>query len=183
MSSLAGNTYRRLIGALLAAVVCVVSGCVYAPQSPESRARTSPKAVQMPPGEGLLAVKVAINRPQVSPFFRKWNTLVLWNEDQQKEYRLDDRSDSSAMHAFFVDHLPPGKYNIRGLYSEAANGYYEFNSRANAKQVFPSFSIAADRMTDLGTIAYIRAHYPAVSNRYAWGQVYAPQDYPAKLRQ
>jgi len=183
MAFSAGKNYKRPIGALLAAVACLASGCTSPPVTSETRAELSPKAVQLAAGDGMLAVKVAINRQQVNRYFKKFHTLVVWNADRQQEFVLVDRSDSSATHSYFAGSLPPGTYAIRAIKSEVDNAQVEGWYRPDVKERFPGFTVAAGRLTDLGSIAFIRAHDPPGTGRHAWGQVDAPYDQAAELRQ
>ena len=183
MSRLIRNNYRRLTGAAVLVLACAMSACVTPPITSETRAQTSPKTLQLASGDGLLAIKIAINRPQVSPLFRKFTTLAVWNEGLQKEFELKDFADPGASHAFFVGSLPPGSYTVRAIRGEVSNPMIEASIRTAANEKFPVFTVAAGRLTDLGNIAYIRAHYPATSTQYHLGQVYAPHDRQAELRQ
>jgi hypothetical protein len=174
---------RHLIGAAFAMVAFMMSGCAFSPVTAESRLSALPNAVQLKPGQGILAVKLAVNRPQVSMYFKKWKTLLVRNEDLDEDFALYDRSDFAASHAFFVDSLPPGTYSVREIKSEAASLALEVWSKAKVDGVFPKFTVAAGRLTDLGTIAYIRAHYPSSSRQHDWGQAHSLMDRPTVLRQ
>ena len=184
MASLGGKLVgRHVVTAAFAVIMGMMSGCAFSPVTPESRVKSSPKAVQLESGKGLLAVKIAGNRPQVSIYFKKWNTLVVRNENLQENFSLYDRSDWAASHALFVDSLPAGTYSVREIKSEGGNLAVELSSNTKVSDAFPTFTVAAGRMTDLGTIAYIRAHQPAGTRQYRWGQVHSPVDRPNELRQ
>lgn len=174
---------RYLAGVAVLILACATSACVSPPITSETRAQTSPKTLQLASGDGLLAIKIAVNRPQVSPLFRKFTTLAIWNERLEKEFELKDYADPGASHAFFVGSLPSGLYSLRAIKGEVSNAMIEASIRTDANEKFPKFTVAAGRLTDLGSIAYIRAHYPATSIQYHLGQVYAPNDRQAELRQ
>lgn len=183
MSSLVRQHTKRMVGAAVLALACITSACVSPPVTPETRAESSPKALRMSPGEGMVVVKLATNRPQVSRLFRKFHSIVVWNENQEKEYVLGDHADAWASHGFFAKGLPLGRYTIRDIKSEVSNGMIEGWFRTNPKDVFPSFTVAPGRLTDLGNIVYVRPHGPAASNRHAWAHVHTPHDRADALRQ
>jgi hypothetical protein len=161
------------------AAALILAGCAV---TPEQRAKNAPGAVQLAADQGLIALKITSNRPAVSTFFGKWNALSLRNVDTKESFTLTDRADSSAGHSLFVQALPAGRYALEGV-GNAAYGAATITSRADASGAFPMFRVAAGQLTDLGTLAYMRRHFPVNTPVYYWGQVESPLDRQAILRQ
>jgi hypothetical protein len=168
---------KALLGAALSALL--LAGCA---ASPEQRAKSAPGAVQVAPEQGLLALKITTNRPMVSQFFAKWTTLNIRNSETKEAFTLIDRADSSAGHSLFVHPLPAGQYAIEGVFNSAV-GAMTITSGADASKAFPTFRVAAGQLTDLGSLAYIRKHFPQTTRAFKWGQVDSPLDRQALLRQ
>lgn len=180
MSQQAVPRVRNLIrtiafGALLAAL----GGCAI---SPETRSQSAPSALRLETGQGLLALKITSNRPAVSTFFAKWTTLRVRNTESKDTITVVNRSDSSAGHSLFLQPLPPGTYEIESVGNQAS-GWLTITESAKAGQALPRFRVASGQLTDLGTLVYVRKHYPVDSSQFRWAQEDSPFDRTAVLRQ
>lgn len=162
-------------GALLA----LLGGCAI---SPETRTKSAPSALRLEPGQGLIALKITSNRPAVSTFFLKWTTLRVKNTESRDTTTVVDRSDSSAGHSLFLLPLPPGTYEIEAVGNQAS-GWLTITESAKAGQSLPRFRVASGQLTDLGTLVYVRKHYPVSSTQFRWAQQDSPFDRTAVFRQ
>jgi len=161
------------------ALLALTAGCAI---TPEARMQTAPGSIRLADGQGVLALKVTSNRPSVSTFFAKWTTLRVTNTDRNEQFTLTDRSDSSAGHSLFVESLPAGAYLIDAVGNQAS-GWLTITEGAKAGASFPGFRIAGGQLTHLGTLVYVRKHFPINSAEYRWGQSDSPFDREAALRQ
>ena len=170
---------RWLALGVVAFVLQFSAGCA---MTPEARAKYAPGAVQVSPGQGLVALKITGNRPGVSTFFGKWATLRVQNLSTKETFALSDRSDSSAPHSLFVEALPAGTYSIDAVGNQAS-GWLTITEGARARGTFPTFKIADGHITNLGTLAYIRNHYPVDTAQFQWGELESPFDQTSIVRQ
>jgi hypothetical protein len=172
--------FRRCMALVLAATLFfLVGGCAV---TPETRAKSAPGAVQITPGQGLLALKITANRLGVGTFFGKWHFLRVRNLESQEIITIGNRADSSAEHSLFVQGLSSGTYQLESV-NNMASGAMTLTQSAKATEIFPTFKIADGQLTDLGALAYVRKHYPINTNLFRWGQVESPLDRQAVLRQ
>lgn len=161
------------------ASLALMAGCAI---TPETRMQTAPASLRLAEGQGVLALKVTSNRPSVSTFFPKWSTLRVTNIELNEKFTLSDRSDSSAGNSLFIDTLPAGSYVIEAV-GNLASGAITISEGAAAGPNFPGFKIANGQLTHLGTLVYVRKHFPVNSSEYRWAQSDSPFDREAALRQ
>jgi photosystem II stability/assembly factor-like uncharacterized protein len=152
---------------VLALLLHFLTGCAI---TPETRAQAAPIAVTPSQDEGIVTLKISTNRSTVSLFFVKWTMLRIRNLETDKKFTLYDKADSFRSYSLFVDALPNGTYSIES-FGNIASGWLTVSSSASARDSFPTFTIASGQLTELGTITYIRAHFPVNSSLFAWGQL------------
>ena len=167
---------RSLHIVLAIAFITLLAGCAI---TPETRARSAPAALRLAPAEGLVALKITANRPTVNMHFHrfKWTMLTVRNVDTRVATTIDDRSDWSAEHSLFLQPLPAGVYEIEALVGG------NLTWRAKARHDLPTFRIEPGKLTELGTLAHVRRHFPVDSNQFIWVQQSSPLDREAVLRQ
>jgi len=181
-SMVSGRGRGWLSAGLLACLVAwatLLGGCAV---TAETRAKSAPGALKLEADQGLLALKITSNRPAVSTFFVKWSTLRVKNVATQETTAILERSDSSAGHALFVQPLPAGEYQVEAVGNQAS-GWMTITEGARAGQVLPRFRIEPRRLTDLGTLVYVRRHYPINSSLFRWAQQDSPHDRTGVMRQ
>lgn len=171
---------RSLLLVGLATALCALQiGCAV---TPEKRAKSAPASLRLDPTQGLMALKITCNRQMTSTFFVKWTTLRVKNIESNATTIVDDRADSSAAHSLFLAPLPAGVYEVEGVGNESS-GWLTLTASANAGQALPRFRVESGRLTELGTLAYIRHHFPVNSAWFRWGQQNSRFDREAVLRQ
>lgn len=153
------------------AVALLLSGCAV---SSEFRAKSEPAAVGFEEQKGVLMIKGGSNR-NIGTFFGKWQMLTVRNIDSDKTYSISDRSTPSALHSLFVGSLPPGTYQLERFNSES-HGYISLYSSADAGVRFGRFRIESGRVTDLGSILYIRPYYPINTSAYRLMFIAVPEE-------
>jgi hypothetical protein len=167
------------ITVMLGALAVLVSGCAV---SPENRAQSAPSALRLEQKQGLMSLKITSNRPTVSTFFTKWTTLRVTNIESKVTTTVVDRSDSSAGHSLFIQPLPSGTYEVESV-GNGASGWLTITETAKAGQALPRFRVTEGQLTDLGTLVYVRKHFPVNSTLFRWAQHDSPFDRGAVLRQ
>jgi hypothetical protein len=161
---------------LATALIVLLAGCAI---TPETRAKSAPAALWLDSSEGLMALKITSNRPTINTFHFKWTTLKVRNVDTQVTTIVDDRSDSSAAPSLFLQPLSAGFYEIEELVSWSGAQ----SITAGAKNFLPTFRIEPGKLTELGTLACVRRHFPVDSKLFWWAQQSSPFDREAVLRQ
>ncbi|WP_341888215.1 hypothetical protein [Variovorax sp. YR752] len=162
------SSLLRLTIASWLAACFLLSGCAISPISPEERARNAPSSLQLTSAQGVVSLKMTSNRARVSTYFSQWSRLWVKNLETSDLTSLSNRSDSIENHSFFVGALPAGTYEIHSVES-SASGMATLTNFADASDALPGFAVAAGQLTDLGTVAFIRKHYPVESREFRWG--------------
>lgn len=163
-----GSSLLRLAIAPCLTAALLLSGCAISPISPEERAKNALSSLQLTSAQGVVSLKMTSNRARVSTYFSQWTRLRVKNLETSDLTSLSNRSDSIENHSLFVGALPAGTYEIHSVES-SASGMATLTSFADASDAFPGFAVAAGQLTDLGTIAFIRKHYPVDSREFRWG--------------
>ncbi|PIF76825.1 hypothetical protein CLU95_3993 [Variovorax sp. 54] len=161
------SLFRLMIAPWLT-VSLLLSGCAIAPISPEERAKNAPGSLQLTSAQGVVSLKITSNRARVSTYFSQWSKLWVKNLETSGLTSLSNRSDSIENHSLFVGALLAGTYEIHSVES-SASGMATLTNFADASDVLPGFAVAAGQLTDLGTIAFMRKHYPVDSREFQWG--------------
>ena len=154
---------------LLAIVlIAMAAGCAV---SPEQRAILEPQTVALEPQHGLVMLKVASNR-NVDTFFAKWQSVKVREISSDKTHWLSDRSPPQAAYSLYVGSLPPGKYVLEKFDNQAHGAISIFVSAALGAKL-GRFEVKEGRITDLGSLIFLRDYYPVGSTRYrlAFAQV------------
>lgn len=146
---------------VVSTALATLSGCAV---TPEQRARLEPQAVKFVPKQGVAMVKVASNR-NIGTFFGKWQTLRIQNTETEETFDLSDRSPPHALHSFYVGSVPAGTYQLVKFDSQA-HGAISIISTAAIGPRAGRFKVAEGSVTDLGTILYLRPHYPLGTRLY-----------------
>ncbi|WP_147400455.1 WD40/YVTN/BNR-like repeat-containing protein [Acidovorax cavernicola] len=162
-----GSLLRLAIAPWLTAAL-LLSGCAIPQVSPEERAKNAPSSLQLAPAQGVVSVKMTSNRAGISTFFGQWARLQVKNLETSEKTWLSNRSELIENHSLFLGALSPGTYEIHGVES-SSSAVMTLISSADASNTFPAFAIAAGQLTDLGTITYVRKHYPVNSREFRWG--------------
>ena len=170
---------RWIATGVAACVLGLASGCAV---SPELRSQGAPGAVALSTGEGMLAIHVTSKRARLDTFNAKWMTLHVRNVQSKQMYPIADRADSSAGHSLFLGSLPAGTYELFLVESQAAPGISVI-SRSSLVDSFPQFSVAAGRMTTLGTAVLIPVDAQVDKARRLWGFTESPLEDAAMMRQ
>lgn len=172
---------RKFVWAIAFGIsLSILNGCAV---SPETRAQEAPATLRLEPGQGMLALRVTSNRSAVSTYFGKWTSLQVKNIVSKNVTTIVDRSDTSAGHSLFINSLPVGTYEIVAVANAAYGGIISIDERAGAGNVLPRFQVSEGHLTDLGTLAYVRRHYPMDSREFRWAQQDSPYDRIGLFRQ
>jgi len=155
------HAFQRVCLLLTVPLVLLLSACAV---TPEYRATFEPQAVTLAPKQGVVMVKVSSNR-NIGTFFGKWQKIIVKNVQTEDTYDLIDRSPTHALHSLYVGSLPVGTYQLEKFDSQAHGAISIYSSaELGAKQ--GRFSVAEGKVTDLGSIVYIRNNYPNNSGKY-----------------
>lgn len=172
--------FRNLIcGIAFGTLLAIIGGCA---TTAENRIKSLPSNLHVEQNQGVMALKITSNRPKVSTFFPKWTSLRVKNIESKETTTIVDRSDSSAGHSLFLHSLPPGTYEIEAV-GNLASGYVTITESAQMKQSLPRFRVIQGQLTNLGTLVYVRKHYPVNSTQFMWAQQDSPFDRDAVLQQ
>lgn len=142
-------------------LLALLAGCAV---TPEQRASREPQAVNLRANEGIVLLKVASNR-NVDTFFAKWQTLQIRDASSGETYTLSDRSPPHAAYSQYVGSVPPGKYTLE-KFDNQAHGAIVITVRAGLGAQYGRFEVAAGRVTDLGSLVFLRNYYPVDSSTY-----------------
>lgn len=138
-----------IVGALLSCQRALAGPTSPPPSDDLFRIRLSPDAAS-----GVVAARVVANRwPQ--EFFGRLGHLRLRNVSTDKEFTLQDRAPPYFEEQLYVGELPAGVYELRAF----ENFYY--GGRVSGSQKIAvsgsgQFHVSAGRLTDLGTIVFLR---------------------------
>jgi len=134
-------------------------------------------------GHGMLAVRIVSNRA-VSNYAAKWEVLVVRNIKSGRKFRLVDRYSGRPHHTYFVESLTAGEYQAFGVESFGDPQFTGFGTKQMVTELaLPPelrFRIEADRLTNLGTLVFVRPYYPVNTEVYTW--IVAPDaDLPRRI--
>lgn len=178
--------FRWLIR-LIFCLVALASSAGCAAQESQLRA-IDPSAVSVPPAQGLLALRIVSNNVRGAqntgaaggPLFFGSARLTLKSVPNGKTYKLDNKAGRSAGYALFLEPLPPGRYQVVEMTTQA--GLYITGAPLD-KQTAP-FEIEADRITDLSALALIFAYATGTQGEFGIAQIVSmtPDDTTAALQ-
>ncbi|MBS1197687.1 MAG: hypothetical protein H6R18_1472 [Proteobacteria bacterium] len=146
---------------ILVFAIALAAGCAV---TPEQRAAIEPQAIKFAPKEGVLIVKASSNR-NIGTFFEKWQELTVFNQSTGEKHSIINRSPPYAGYSLYVGALPAGTYFL-SRFGSSAHGYISINSWADLGPKHGRFLIEEGKVTDLGTILYLRPYYPTNTRLY-----------------
>lgn len=163
---------RHFLCASLIFLLINLLGCA---TTTELRTADLPSGLKVNSAQGVMAVKIVINRPELSFLFNKWQAINVKNIETKETFTIADKADGAAAYGFYVMSLPPGEYEIDSV-KALASGWLTISQSSEFKNKLPSFTVNSGRLTDLGTLALIEEHYPFFAKKGIWTQYSAPDD-------
>ena len=171
------RNHRRVGMFALLSFVLMLSGCAV---TPEFRAKSEPQAVTFAPKQGIVMVKLSSNR-NIGTFFGKWQKVIVKNVQSEDTFDLVDRSPPHALHSLYVGSLPAGTYQLEKFDSQA-HGAISIYSSAELGANQGRFSVAEGKVTDLGSMVYIRNNFPNNSSKYRLAYANIPFETESNLK-
>jgi photosystem II stability/assembly factor-like uncharacterized protein len=123
-----------------------------------------PGALQ--PGEGMVMMRIIATR-DVAMNTQKWQRLRLREVQTRESYTLANVFFGRTTSSYFRQSLPAGDYELSNVESGTSGGPASFEASARFPDGF-RFSVIAGRLTDLGTLFYVRPYSPADTSRFDW---------------
>jgi hypothetical protein len=150
-------------GLILLAGLSIAHGLYAAPAA--SAEHSTKYDVRLVPGQGIVALRVVANRP-VGGFFAKLGVLIVKNQQTGKTFRVRDNAPSYASFSMFVAALPEGTYEMDTFENAAGGGWISITQDSEVGPTAGSFQIGGGRITDLGTMAYVKNIDPSDVREY-----------------
>jgi hypothetical protein len=121
--------------------------------------------VKFAPGLGIFAIRVVANRP-AGTFFAKLGVLILKNSGTGKEIRVQDSAPDYTSYSMFTAAIPEGIYEIK-QFENWSQGLLSITQDVKVGAAIGTFQVSDGRMSDLGTMAYVRKLYPVNATGYS----------------
>jgi hypothetical protein len=121
--------------------------------------------VKFAPGQGIFAIRVVANRP-AGTFYAKLGVLILKNSGTGKEVRVQDSAPDYTSYSMFTAAIPEGTYEIKE-FKNWTQGLFSLTQDVKVGAVIGTFQVSDGRMSDLGTMAYVRKLYPVNATGYS----------------
>ena len=121
--------------------------------------------VPLNPGTGIVAVRVVANR-WPAMFLGRLGDLHVRNVSTGKESILKDRAPPCFEEELYVGALPAGAYELRAFENFFAGGWISGSQTLKVSTAPGPFHISAQRLTDLGTMVFLRPLFPLESREF-----------------
>jgi hypothetical protein len=156
------NSKRLLLLMLLA---CIAIDAAWSASAMAAPGMDGPYEVKLGPKQGVVAIRVVTNRP-AGLFFAKLGVLILKNLTTGKEIRINDSASDYTSFSMFVAAVPEGTYELKQFDNWSA-GLLLVTQDVMVGSAIGTFQVLERRVTDLGTLAYVRRSNPVNSSEYS----------------